>query len=133
MQRPYGEVEQWHESSREDGTENVEAVEVDPPGPTRAEVAQSKFHLINHHKFNPDCQGCQAKARDKRHFRYSFDRQAKANENVVTMDQVTMADVDATTTDATSFKETWIRDVNNINPLNDLQSAVPSITLGGVL
>ena len=36
---------------------------------------------------------------------------------------ITMTDVEATTTDATAFKETWIRDVNNINPLNDLQSA----------
>ena len=57
--------------------------------------ARSKHHLLSHDKHNDMCPGCQAKARNKRHFKYSFDREKEEYDNVVTMDQVTIADVEA--------------------------------------
>ena len=36
---------------------------------------------------------------------------------------INMSELDAAPTDTTTVKETWIRDVTNINPITDLQSA----------
>ena len=59
-------------------------------------MAQSKYHLLDHYEYNPDCLGCQAKARNKKHFKGAFDRDNAEYDKVVSMDQVTMADLDGT-------------------------------------
>ena len=58
--------------------------------------ARSKCHLLDHAEFNPECAGCQAKARNKKHFKGSFHRDNNEYEKVVSMDQVSMTDVDGT-------------------------------------
>lgn len=59
-------------------------------------LAQSKYHLLDHYEYNPDCLGCQAKARNEKHFKGAFDRDNAEYEKVVSMDKVTMADLDGT-------------------------------------
>ena len=50
-------------------------------------LAQSKYHLLDHYEYNPDCLGCQAKARNKKHFKGAFDRDNAEYDKVVSMDQ----------------------------------------------
>jgi len=60
-----------------------------------AHRARSLCHLLTHSPPNPHCAGCMAKRKAKKHFRNSFRRWEK-KPNEVTMDQVTMADLDGT-------------------------------------
>ena len=59
--------------------------------------ARSIFHLMDHYEYNPECLGCQAKARNKKHYKHSFQKEKDEYDNVLTMDQVTMVDMDGTT------------------------------------
>jgi hypothetical protein len=75
--------------------------EVDcPPPPTAPSTyrrkAQSKFHMLDHADYNPQCPGCNAKARNKKHYRGAFQRDDERYANVVTMDQVGLTDVEGT-------------------------------------
>ena len=36
-------------------------------------LAQSKYHLLDHYEYNPDCLGCQAKVRNKKQYKGAFD------------------------------------------------------------
>ena len=51
---------------------------------------------MDHYEYNPECLGCQAKARNKKHDKGSFQRDDPDYQRVVTMDQVTMTDLDET-------------------------------------
>ena len=59
-------------------------------------LAKQKEHLLCHDGFNPECIGCQAKTRNKKHFKKSFDRGDAKYENLTSMDQVTLADLEGT-------------------------------------
>ena len=63
---------------------------------TQRQKARSKMHLMSHNEFVEDCVGCQAKARNKKHFKGAFDRSDERHEHTVTMDQVSLTDVDGT-------------------------------------
>lgn len=58
--------------------------------------AVTTHQLLAHHEHNDNCPGCQAKARNKKHFKQSFQREKDEYDNLVTMDQVTMVDMDGT-------------------------------------
>ena len=84
-----------------DGTDYAEA-EDPPPVPTadNSEVsnlreklyAKTKQHCLTHTPFNKFCQGCMAKARDKPHYKGSFDKKDD-KEGIITMDQMTVTEV----------------------------------------
>ena len=51
---------------------------------------------MDHYEYNPECLDCQAKARNKKHYKGSFQRDDPDYQRVMTMDQVTMTDLDGT-------------------------------------
>ncbi len=59
---------------------------------TRRAKARYKGHLLDHTEFNPECPGCQAKARNKKHFKGSSDRNNPGYRMMVSMDQVSRVD-----------------------------------------
>ena len=63
---------------------------------TWRQKAKCKYHLLDHSEYNPRCPGCNAKARDKRHFRKSVQRDHPKHINEITMDQVGLTDVEGT-------------------------------------
>ena len=63
---------------------------------TLRKIAKSKNHLLLHKDFNPECPGCQAKARNRKHFKGSFDRNNPRYADTISMDQVSLTDVDGT-------------------------------------
>ena len=67
---------------------------IDPPEITWRQRAKRKTHCFLHDGSNPHCPGCQAKSRDKRHYKGSFDvhRATHSTSVIITMDQVTLAD-----------------------------------------
>ena len=79
-----------------DGTQTIEEPPepVEPPEITWRQRAKRKSHCFLHDGSNPHCPGCQAKSRDKRHYKGSFDvhRATHSTSVIVTMDQVTIAD-----------------------------------------
>ena len=58
--------------------------------------ARSIFHCFDHGKFNERCPGCQAKIRNRKHFKGAFERNSMEYEHTVTMDQVSLTDLDGT-------------------------------------
>lgn len=70
------------------------------------QLAQSKFHLPGHLEYNPECLGCQAKARNKKHYKSAFDRNNEEYANVVSMDQVNMTYLDGTS-ESEDFAVHW--------------------------
>ncbi len=58
--------------------------------------ARSRSHLLDHGKFCGECPGCLSKARDKKRFHGAFDRNDPKYKCYVTMDQVSMTDLDGT-------------------------------------
>jgi len=63
---------------------------------SQREMAVSKYHLLDHRTHNPNCRGCQAKARNKRHFQGAFHPDKIPAAGALTMDQLSLADVDGT-------------------------------------
>lgn len=57
----------------------------------RAKV-RSKLHLFTHTPVCESCEGCMVKARQKLHYKKSFDRDADKYETTITMDQLTNKD-----------------------------------------
>lgn len=56
-------------------------------------VAQSKKHLMTHTPACPDsCEGCQAKSRNRPHYKHSFVRDKHEKRGTISMDQLTVAD-----------------------------------------
>ena len=53
---------------------------------------KSLGHLLTHSPAIPDCSGCMARKKAKKHFRKSFDRDDSKHEDEITLDQVTMTD-----------------------------------------
>ena len=57
---------------------------------------KSLSHLLHHSPTIPDCPGCMARSKAKKHFRKSFEKDDIKHHNEVTLDQVTMADFSGT-------------------------------------
>jgi len=70
--------------------------EVETSATTWRQKAKSKNHLMDHDSFNCQCPGCNAKARNKRRVRGSFEPDDPRHANEITMDQVSMTDLDGT-------------------------------------
>ena len=62
----------------------------------QARKTRTKFHLLDHRENLAECPGCQAKVRNKPHYKGAFERSAEDHSTTVTMDQVSMTDVDGT-------------------------------------
>ena len=58
--------------------------------------ARSIEHLMNHSPPCATCEGCQAKAREKKHLKGSFDASPVDHSRVLTMEQVSIQDFDST-------------------------------------
>ena len=52
---------------------------------------KSRQHILDHRVFTPGCPGCEAKARNAKHYKGTFER-SEEHKNIVTMDQVSMVD-----------------------------------------
>ena len=59
---------------------------------TLREAARTKIHLLDHHGMNPECAGCIAKSRAKRHKHRAYRDSKKDHTHTVTLDQVGMVD-----------------------------------------
>ncbi len=81
-------------------------VAAETPEPDLEEV-KSKFireqmrargldHLLDHTPYCSSCEGCLAKSRAKKHFKGAFQRSDDKHKMMVTMDQLTLADVEGT-------------------------------------
>ena len=69
-----------------DGADDAAAIEPPPPKPAEESdvfnlreklYANSKLHCLTHTPFKKFCQGCMAKARDKPHYKGSFDKKGR--------------------------------------------------------
>ena len=56
----------------------------------------SRMHLLDHAVHDPNCMGCQAKARNKKHFKGTLDRSDPKHKDTISMDQVSIADLEGT-------------------------------------
>jgi hypothetical protein len=99
----------WFDVAAGGGIEEVVAEDGVPPPPapivdmeanrahrTRVKRSFSQAHLMNHDEFIPECPGCQAKAREKRKFKSSFQRDHPKHANEIGMDQVGLTDMKGT-------------------------------------
>ena len=84
-----------------DGADDAAAFEPPPPKPAEESdvfnlreklYAKSKLHCLTHTPFNKFCQGCMAKARDKPHYKGSFDKKDD-KAGIITMEQMTVSEV----------------------------------------
>ena len=74
------------------------AAPVPPPPDSHPTVRmKSKKHCLLHYPTIPGCPGCEAKTRNKKHYKTSFDRNKKGYERIISMDHVHMSDKDGTT------------------------------------